>query len=58
MRIQGAIALVTGGAGGLGEGAARKLIEHGAKVALLDLDRSNGSEVAARIRCGDRVRPC
>jgi 3-hydroxyacyl-CoA dehydrogenase/3-hydroxy-2-methylbutyryl-CoA dehydrogenase len=52
MRIQGAIALVTGGAGGLGEGAARKLIEHGAKVALLDLDRSNGPEVAARLGAG------
>ena len=52
MRIYGSVALVTGGAGGLGEGAARKLIEHGAKVALLDLEGSDGAGVAARLAEG------
>ncbi|HDK45583.1 MAG TPA: SDR family NAD(P)-dependent oxidoreductase, partial [Actinobacteria bacterium] len=46
MQIEGAVALVTGGAGGLGGGAARKLLERGARVALLDLPSSKGSEVA------------
>jgi len=46
MRIEGAVALVTGGAGGLGAGAARKLLEKGARVALLDLPTSRGAEVA------------
>jgi 3-hydroxyacyl-CoA dehydrogenase / 3-hydroxy-2-methylbutyryl-CoA dehydrogenase len=49
MQVQGSVALVAGGAGGLGEGAARKLVERGAKVALLDLETSSGDEVARRL---------
>lgn len=57
MQVQGSVALVTGGAGGLGEGAARRLIEAGAKVALLDLENSAGAEVSARLGPGSVFIP-
>jgi 3-hydroxyacyl-CoA dehydrogenase/3-hydroxy-2-methylbutyryl-CoA dehydrogenase len=46
MHIDGSVAVVTGGAGGLGAGAARKLLEAGATLALLDLPSSAGAGVA------------
>ena len=49
MEIQGIGALVTGGGSGLGEATARALAARGAKVAILDLGRSKGAEVAASI---------
>jgi NAD(P)-dependent dehydrogenase (short-subunit alcohol dehydrogenase family) len=49
MRIDGACALVTGGASGLGLGTARELISRGARVVLLDLPASNGEEAAKEL---------
>ncbi len=49
MQIEGAAALVTGGASGLGLGTARALTERGARVAILDLDGSRGAELAGEI---------
>jgi NAD(P)-dependent dehydrogenase (short-subunit alcohol dehydrogenase family) len=49
MRIDGNVAYVTGGASGLGEGAARELADAGAKVAILDLQRERGEAVAAEL---------
>jgi NAD(P)-dependent dehydrogenase (short-subunit alcohol dehydrogenase family) len=49
MEIQGIAALVTGGASGLGEATARALAARGAQVAVLDLGRSRGAEVAAAL---------
>jgi len=49
MQIPGIAAVVTGGASGLGEATARGLAARGAKVALLDLGRSKGAEVAGSI---------
>jgi 3-hydroxyacyl-CoA dehydrogenase/3-hydroxy-2-methylbutyryl-CoA dehydrogenase len=46
MRIDGSVAMITGGASGLGGGAAQALVERGARVALLDLPTSNGVEAA------------
>jgi len=45
--INGSVAVVTGGASGLGLASARRLVKAGAKVVLLDLPWSNGEEVAA-----------
>jgi NAD(P)-dependent dehydrogenase (short-subunit alcohol dehydrogenase family) len=49
MEIQGLGAIVTGGASGLGEATARLLAARGARVAILDLGRSKGAEVAASL---------
>jgi NAD(P)-dependent dehydrogenase (short-subunit alcohol dehydrogenase family) len=46
MEIRGSTALVTGGGSGLGEATARELTLRGARVAILDLPRSKGAEVA------------
>ena len=43
--LNGASALVTGGASGLGEGCARKLAANGAKVLVADLDEERGNAV-------------
>ena len=44
--LNGASALVTGGASGLGRGCAAKLAAHGAKVLIADLDEDMGSAAA------------
>lgn len=46
MEIGKVRALVTGGGSGLGEATARRLAEGGARVAILDLPRSPGEQVA------------
>jgi len=48
------VALVTGGASGLGRAAARRLSQAGASVVLLDLPDSPGTDTATEL--GDRVR--
>ena len=56
MQIQGIGAVVTGGGSGLGEATARALASRGARVAILDLGRSKGAEVAKSI--GDAAIFC
>ena len=46
MNIEGKVALVTGGASGLGLAAASSLRERGASVVIVDLPSSNGEAVA------------
>ncbi|MFH4977759.1 hypothetical protein AB6A40_004468 [Gnathostoma spinigerum] len=43
---KGVVALVTGGASGLGKGTVERLITQGSKVAILDLPSSNGEHLA------------
>ena len=45
----GRVAVVTGGATGIGGATARKLAECGASVAILDRDAEGGSRTAAEI---------
>jgi NAD(P)-dependent dehydrogenase (short-subunit alcohol dehydrogenase family) len=47
MEIEGASALVTGGAGGLGEATVRRLVAAGAKVVIADLAKEKGEALAA-----------
>lgn len=49
MLTDGAVALVTGGASGLGAGAARELVARGAKVVIADLPGSGGGAVAREL---------
>jgi NAD(P)-dependent dehydrogenase (short-subunit alcohol dehydrogenase family) len=44
--LQGRVALITGGASGIGLGIASRLAEAGAVVALLDIDQAEGQEAA------------
>jgi NAD(P)-dependent dehydrogenase (short-subunit alcohol dehydrogenase family) len=53
MRIDDAVALVTGGASGLGLATSKALLEHGAQVVILDLPTSKGEVVAKEL--GDRA---
>jgi len=49
MKLQGQVALVSGGASGLGAQTARRLAGGGARVAILDLNEKLAREVAAEI---------
>lgn len=49
MDVNGASALVTGGASGLGAACARELARHGARVVVLDLNEELGNSLAAEI---------
>ncbi|WP_157220698.1 SDR family NAD(P)-dependent oxidoreductase [Flavisphingomonas formosensis] len=49
MKLDGAAAVVTGGASGLGEATARALAARGVKVAIFDLNRERGETVAAEL---------
>jgi NAD(P)-dependent dehydrogenase (short-subunit alcohol dehydrogenase family) len=48
-RVEGKIALITGGAQGLGEAAARMLAREGARVAITDVNLAGAEKVAASI---------
>ena len=49
MQIDGKVFIVTGGASGLGEGAARMLAGNGAKVVIADMQADKGEAVARDI---------
>ncbi len=49
-RLAGRVALITGGASGIGRGAALRFAREGAKVAVADIDRAGGERTAGEIR--------
>ena len=53
MRLQDKVAIVTGGAKGIGEACVRRFVEEGARVLVVDLDAQAGARLAAEL--GDRI---
>ncbi|MCM8531260.1 MAG: SDR family oxidoreductase [Lentisphaeraceae bacterium] len=49
MRLEGKVAIVTGGGSGIGEAISLRFGAEGAKVAVLDLNEENGNKVAQKI---------
>ncbi|WP_396589252.1 3-hydroxyacyl-CoA dehydrogenase [Bermanella sp. R86510] len=55
MEINGKVALVTGGASGLGLATAQALVNKGAKVCIFDFDRENGEKAIAQLGEGNAL---
>ena len=53
MKFADALAVVTGGASGLGLGVARHVVSHGGKVVILDVQEGPGNSAAASL--GERA---
>jgi len=49
MQLQNKTAIVTGGAGGIGQGIVRRFLAEGAKVAIVDIDQAQGEELLAEL---------
>ncbi len=56
MNIQNCVAVISGGASGLGEAVVRDLVAKGGKAAIFDFDAGNGEKLAAEL--GDAVIFC
>lgn len=54
MQLNGKVALVTGGASGLGEACVRRFVAQGARVAILDINSATGAALADEL--GDAAR--
>ena len=56
MKIQNCVAVITGGASGLGAAVVRDIIANNGKAAIFDFDAQNGEQLAAEL--GDRALFC
>ena len=45
-RLEGQVAVITGGGGGIGEAYCRRFVDEGARVAVVDIGREQGMSVA------------
>jgi 3-oxoacyl-[acyl-carrier protein] reductase len=55
MRLEGKVAIVTGGGSGFGEGIARKFVAEGARVLIADRDAASGERVATALGANARA---
>jgi 3-hydroxyacyl-CoA dehydrogenase/3-hydroxy-2-methylbutyryl-CoA dehydrogenase len=58
MRIEDTVALVTGGASGLGEGVVRMVVGAGGRAVVLDRAESRGAELAGELGSAATFVPC
>lgn len=58
MQVDGSVALVTGGASGLGLGVASRLVKDGGSVVLVDLNEERGSKAASDLGPSTRFVSC
>ncbi len=58
MQIEGRAAVITGGASGLGAATARDLAGAGARIAVLDLPRSDGEKFVSELGSRSMFCPC
>lgn len=49
-KLKGKVAIITGGAGGIGKGMALTYVKEGAKVAIVDLDANTGAETLKELQ--------
>ncbi|MEB7504909.1 SDR family oxidoreductase [Arthrobacter koreensis] len=49
MQLKDKTAIVTGGAGGIGQGIVRRFLAEGAKVAIVDIDQAQGEKLLAEL---------
>ena len=49
MQIEGNVAIITGGASGLGAGTARELATAGGQIAIWDIQEDKGLEIAKEV---------
>ena len=57
-QLEGKVAIVTGAAGGFGEGIARLFVAEGARVLLVDLDLARAQKLAAELGETTRAQRC
>ena len=50
-RLDGKVAIITGGGGGFGKGIAKKFVEEGAKVVIADFVEEVGQKTADELKC-------
>src|SRR4028119_2191626 len=56
MSLQKKVAIVTGGAQGIGKAIAKRFLQEGMKVALADIDEEAGQETAAEFKKLGEIR--
>ena len=57
-QLEGKVAIVTGAAGGFGEGIAKMFVAEGAKVLIVDLDEKKAQSVAAALGANAKAQKC
>lgn len=50
MNLKDKVALITGGAGGIGKGIATAMLKHGANVVIADINREAGEAAVKQLR--------